>query len=891
MTSRQILQKGARDFAESWKDAAYEKSETQTFYNEFFVIFDRNRRDIAVYESQVKNLKGNTAFIDLFWSGTLLVEQKSAGRDLSRAMVQAEEYYIGLEDYEKPRYLLACDFQNWRLIDLEGGKQHDFKLKDLPAHIHLFDFMIKNGNIGAPLDPVSIKASEEMANLYDALKKNRYDTENMEYFLTRLTFCLFADRVGIFPEGAFRSLMQRDMRPGATEVGGKLVQLFEILNTPPETRQANLPDHISIFPYINGNLFNTDIRTPSFDLVSRQILLNALKYDWSKVSPAIFGSLFQSTMDGAERRRTGAHYTPEENIMKVIRPLFLDEINAEFDAICGKVNNHKAFERFQEKLSRLMFFDPACGAGNFLVIAYRELRRLEMKVIREINRHKNVSTMIIPSKVDVNQFYGIEINMFSAKIAETAMWMMDHLMNSELGDMLGQSYSRIPIKSAPSIECADALEINWRDVLEPERCSYVLGNPPFGSQRVMPKKQCDQIKRLSSSGTLDYVCGWFIKASEYAKDWTKIGLVSTNSIAMGEQVWQMRSILERHGMEITFAYDTFPWDSDTRGKANVHVIIMGLCKAGKATKRRLFRGDMEENPKYITPYLFGADKKMPVVKGTASTINGLYEMKMGSQPIDGGHYIFTDLEKLAFLNKEPAAESFLKPYVNAREFINGKKRWILALHNAEPNELQKLPETMKRINAVKDFRSNSKRRGTQNLADTPVLYQLNVLPEKPFLVVPSTSSERRMYVPIGYLEPPAIPSNAMMVIENATLGLFGLLTSYMHMIWLREIGGRLDNRFRYSKAIVYNTFPTPNGNLDVLEPYARAVLDMRDKHADSTLADLYDQRTMPPDLRMAHRKLDRKVDRMYRKEGFKTDMERLMHLLERYGRMTATTPR
>ena len=506
------LRKRAKDFATRWKKAHYEKGQTHAFYYEFFQIFDRRILDVGRFEVSAKRLGKNYGFIDMLWEGVLLIEQKSEGESLNGAYTQATEYFDELPENAKTAYILTCDFQTWELHDLEKGEIHLFKLSELSDHIHLFGFIMKNEYIPPPADPVSITASAKMAMLYDALKKGKYDKRNMEYLLTRLTFCMFADYVGIFEYGDFRKYLQKDMRPGATEVGSKLVQLFEVLDTPVNERQVNLSEDLTRFPYIDGALFNESIKTPIFDIASRRLLMEAAEEDWSKVSPAIFGSLFQGVMDKEKRRSEGAHYTTEESIMKVVRPLFLDDLEDEFKLIRTKRgwNRKKELEMFQDRLAGLTFFDPACGAGNFLIMAYREIRRLELKVIHELHQggppRMDVSIL---SKVDVDQFYGIEKSEFSAKIAETAIWMMDHIMNNELSAKYGIAYARIPLKKSPSIRQADALEIDWNDILPSSECSYILGNPPFGGPKHATKERRQQIKNIAnlrkSGGTLDYV--------------------------------------------------------------------------------------------------------------------------------------------------------------------------------------------------------------------------------------------------------------------------------------------------------------------------------------------------------------------------------------------------
>ena len=688
-----------------------------------------------------------------------------------------------------------------------------------------------------------------------------------------------------------------------------LAQLFQVLNTSESHRTATLDEEMARFPYVNGDLFDEPLRIPAFDASMRKKLLDACCFDWSNISPAIFGALFQSVMDPVERRKQGAHYTTEKNILKVIEPLFLDDLRAEFERLKGRKDSRRRTDlrRFQEKLGRMTFFDPACGCGNFLIIAYRELRELEIGVLKEIHPEKQLDALAETlSMVDVDQFHGIEIGEFPVRIAETAMWMMDHIMNNRLSLEFGQTYTRIPLETSPHIVHGDALKMDWADLLPPEQCPFVFGNPPFGGAKFQSRAQRAQVRRIAdlggTGGTLDYVTAWFIKAGEYAKGTlARIGFVATNSITQGEQVAQLWPILfDRSGLEIAFAHRTFAWGSDARGKAHVHVVIIGLDgREAVPGRKRLFsypdiNGDPEETRHAVlSPYLFDAgglaDPHLTVREETAP-VNGLPRLIIGSKPIDGGNYIFrTEQKRAEFIAGEPAAERYVRPYIGAREYLQGGGRWILALHDAPPNVLAGMPAVRDRIAAVRAYREASRSAPTRKLAQTPTLYHVNVLPTAPFLVVPEVSSERRDYVPIGWLDPPTIPSNLVRILENATLTHFALLTSTMHMAWLRHIGGRLKSDYRYSIGLVYNTFPTPTrwANNDKLESLAQAVLDARAAYPDATLADLYDPDLMPPSLRRAHRALDRAVDRLYRRTGFTSERERAEHLFMLYEKMRA----
>ena len=903
----------AAQFVHEWRDAAYEKGETQSFYNEFFSIFDVRRRSVARYEQHVQKLDNQSGFIDLFWPGVLLVEQKSAGRDLAKAYGQAGEYFDVLPEKDRPRYILVSDFQNFELHDLDEREQTTFTLADLPDHVEKFGFILGvQRRTFRDQDPVNVKASELVGRLHDALKASGYDGHDLEVFLVRTVFCLFADDTGIFePRDIFLDLLETRTREDGSDLGGWIARLFQVLNTPVEQRQAKLDEDLARFPYINGNLFAARLTIPDFDAEMRLVLLDACRFDWTAISPAIFGALFQSVMEPEERRAQGAHYTTEKNILKVIEPLFLDDLRAEFQRLKGRKDHRRrtALEAFHQRLGEMKFFDPACGCGNFLIIAYRELRELEIELIRELHRDVADKTQRVLdtadlSRINVDQFYGIEIGEFPARIAETALWMMDHIMNNRLSLEFGQSHVRIPLEDAPHILNADALETDWANVLPPEDCSFVFGNPPFAGAKFQSEQQRAQVRRIAAlgknGGTLDYVTAWFIEAGKYVqKGPARIGFVATNSITQGEQVAQLWPLLfERCGLEIAFAHSTFAWGSDARGKAHVHVVIIGLdVRDRQRADKRLFsypdiNGEPEETlHATLSPYLFDAgglaDPHL-TVKEESGPINGMGKLIIGSKPIDGGNYIFNTEERDAFLEAEPNAAPLLRPFVGALEYLQGGERWILALHEAVPGTLARLPSVRERIAAVRAYRQASKSKPTQKLSETPTLYHVNVVPTAPFLVIPKVSSERREYVPTGWLEPPTIPSDLIFVLQNATLADFALLTSAMHMAWLRHVGGRLKSDYRYSIGLVYNTFPMPpeKPDLSKLASLAQAVLDVRTAHPDATLADLYDPDLMPSDLRKAHQALDRAVDKLYRRSGFASERKRVEHLFMLYEKMS-----
>ena len=591
----------AAAFSQEWADAGYEKGETQLFYQEFFTIFDLPVRRVAAFEEPVKLLGDKRGFIDLFWKGVLLVEQKSAGRDLTKAKTQAFSYFPGLKDADLPRYLLLSDFQTFELYDLDEDESVAFTLAELPQHVEKFGFILGvQKRSFKDQDPVNIEASERVGQLHDALADAGYTGHDLEQFLVRIVFCFFADDTGIFePRDIFLDLLENRTQEDGSDLGGWLMQLFQVLNTPVDRRSTILDEDLSRFPYVNGDLFREQLLIPSFNSEMRQRLIDACHFNWSEISPAIFGSLFQSVMDKDERRAKGAHYTTEKNILKVIEPLFLDELRAEFQRLRARRDNRRLPEliAFQHRLGRLRFFDPACGCGNFLIIAYRELRALEIEVLKEIRPHGQLDMLAQSlSVVDVDGFYGIELGEFPAHIAEVALWMMDHIMNNRLSLEFGQIYARIPLEKSPHIRHGDALETDWSSLLPPEECSYVLGNPPFVGAKYQSTQQREQVRRIAalgrSGGTLDYVAAWFIKAGEYIRQSTaQIGFVATNSITQGEQVAQLWPILsDRCALEIAFAHRTFAWGSDARGMAHVHVIVIGLAKraAARREKRLVF---------------------------------------------------------------------------------------------------------------------------------------------------------------------------------------------------------------------------------------------------------------------------------------------------------------
>ncbi len=905
----------AAEFTREWSDAHYEKGETQSFYNDFFEVFGVRRRKVAAFEEPVRLLAEKRGFIDLFWKGVLLVEQKSAGRDLVRARKQAHDYFPGLKDHELPRYVLLCDFQTFELIDLDTREETRFALADLPAHVEAFGFIVGvEKRVFHDQDPVNIIAAELMGKLHDALKPT-YDGAPLERLLVRLLFCLFADDTGIFPErGMLETYLRDRTAPDGHDLGAKLNLIFQTLNTPEDAAwRKGLDEDLNLFPYVNGDLFAETLPIANFDTAMRDRLLEACGFYWEKISPAIFGALFQSVMNAKERRAKGAHYTTEKNILKVIEPLFLDDLRAELSRIKGfKRGREAALRAFQDRLAGLNLFDPACGCGNFLIIAYRELRALESEVLKALypEGQRDLDATAL-SKVDVDQFYGIEIDEFPARIAETAMWMMDHIMNNRLSLEFGQVFARIPLKAAPHIVHGDALEKDWAEVLPPERCSYILGNPPFIGHQWRTAQQAAAMGRVWGSdgrfGRLDFVTGWFRKAADYGarNRRLRLALVSTNSITQGEQASILWPALLRSGLSITFAHRTFPWGSDARGKAAVHCVIIGMGWDYEGPRTLFDYPSPNDEPtaakvEHINGYLLAAPD---VALGSRSSAPlGMPPMLKGSQPTDGarlkqgdGTYVTTsnlilsESDRMELLAEDPESERWLRPYVGGDELISGEWRWCLWLKDADPTELRASTEIMTRLDRVRRGRLASPTASVREYATMPALFTQDRQPTGPYLAIPEVSSENRPYIPMAFLSETVVASNKLQMIVGADRALFAILTSQMHMGWVRCVAGRLKSDISYAPS-VYNTFPWPaltDADRVRLDGLAQAVLDARAAHPTSSLADLYDPIVMPADLRRAHRTLDQAVDRLYRKAPFDSDRERVEHLFTLYEKMTA----
>lgn len=907
------IERRASKFSEDWEGAAYEKGESQTFYNEFFGIFNIKRRSVARFEEHVRKLDNKSGFIDLLWPKVLIVEHKSLGADLKGAAGQAGAYFDALPEEIKPRYQMVCDFQRFSLLDRDTGEADEFNLPDLHKHIRSFAFILgKQNPKHRSQEHLNLKAADLIAKIHHDLTESGYSEKDLEFFLTQLVFCLFADNTSIFqPRGLFFDLVESRSNPDGANLGQLLAHLFQVLNTPIVKRQRGLDPDLAGFPYINGGLFAERISIPSLNAAVRADVLAACGFDWSEVSPAIFGSLFQAVMTEEERRDIGGFATSDENIGKVLDDLFLTALRGELEELrhpgARKIERLKAFRK---KLSGMKFFDPACGCGNFLAVAYRELRQIELEVLSELYRLGALKDEASKSSiVDVDQFFGIEIRSYSARIAATAMWMTDHIANNALSLALKADFHRVPLLKSPNIVVDDALSLDWKTLLPLGACSCLFGNPPYKGPKVQSVTERKQVRELAalggSGGTLDYACGWIIKAAEYGQAGARVGLVVINSVVQGEQVGQLWPLLlERFTLEIEFAHQSFQWYSESRGRnAQVQVVILGLISRSKAPEsRRLYLYETAKsaptavNCRSISPYLIvgdNLDNPHVVVKEISRPLNGLPQLKTGTKPIDGGYYILSESERDRLVADEPSAERFVRPFIGTDEFLHGKRRYILVLCDASAKDLRALPRVKEIISKVVAYRKAQipnkagKRRleKPNDLYRKPTGFHITVLPIQPFLVIPEVSSERRKYVPIGWLEPPTVPSNLVKVIEGGTRIQFALLTSAMHNAWLKSIGGHLEGRNRYSIDVVYNTFPVPE-SLDFikLERAANAVLEARvvEGQKGSSLADMYDADLMPSGLRKAHENLDKEVDRQYLGRVARNDQERVLNLLNRY---------
>ena len=882
----------AINFSKEWEKEQREHAESQSFWNDFFNIFGISRKRVASFEEPVKKLGEQRGRIDLFWKGTLLVEHKSRGKDLAKAYTQAMDYFPGLKEAELPKYILISDFETFKLYDLEEDKNYEFTLNELYKNVHLFGFIAgytKHKVVAE--DPINIQAAQMMGKLHDKLKDVGYDGHPLELFLVRLLFLGFAEDTSIFEKRAFLEFLENKTSEDGSDLGSKLTELFQVLNTPFEKRLKNLDESLATFPYVNGKLFEEFLPIPSFDSKMREILLECCYLDWSKISPAIFGSLFQSIMDKEHRRNLGAHYTSEANILKLIRPLFLDELYEKFEKV---KKNKKQLAEFHKELSTLHFLDPACGSGNFLIIAYRELRILELEILK-ILYSENVLDISSIVWCDVDQFHGIEVEEFPAQIAQVAMWLIDHQMNMMISEHFGQYFVRLPLKKSANIVHANSLQISWEDVISKEKLTYILGNPPFIGSKLLNSNQRKEMETIFSNvkngKVLDYVTAWYLKASKYIQGTNiKVAFVSTNSIVQGEQVGILwKELFTNYGIKIHFAHQTFNWSNEAKNNATVSVIIIGFASFD-TTNKKIFEYENikaeahEKIVKNITPYLVEGDDI--VIEKRRKPICDVPNISFGSMPNDGGNFLLTDEEKEELIKQEPLSEKYIKPLLSASEFLNGKNRWCLWLEDLNPNDLKSMSLVKQRVENVKKLREESSREATKKLAEYPTLFGEIRQPKSEYIGIPLNTSGNRIYIPFGYFPKDFISNNTMSVVAKSSLFHFGVLTSIMHMSWIKYICGRIKSDYRYSNELVYNNYPFPKNVSEkqkkAVEEKAQNVLNIRSQFSDCSLADLYDPLSMPPNLKKAHQELDRAVDNCYGSKLFKNDKERIEFLFGLY---------
>ncbi len=882
-------------FSREYQTAEKENAEAQTFWNDFFYVFGIDRKRLASFEHHVKKLNNKTGRIDLFWKGTLLVEHKSKGESLEKALDQAMDYFEGLKDFELPKFILVSDFQQFRLYDVLERKTYGFILSEFYQQISLFGFMI--GAVKKetrPDDPLNIEAAELMATIHDQLFDSGYKGDILELFLVRILFMFFADDTAIFQKNQLLEYIEQRTKEDGSDLGMHLGMLFQVLNTPQAQRQTFLDQDLAAFPYINGDLFKETSLMPQFNSALREDFLRACYFDWSKISPAIFGSMFQAVMDGQKRRHLGAHYTSEGNILKVIDSLFLDDLKAEFEAV---KKDRRKLTALYEKLGKLAFLDPSCGSGNFLIIAYREIRLLEIEVLKLLYptdiAQLDISTL---SKINVDKFYGFEIEEFSARVAEVALWLIDHQMNLLLSQTFGQYYARIPLNASAKIYHGNALRLKWEDWVKPENLSYILGNPPFVGKQLRNKAQQEDMdltfRGMKNYGVLDYVTCWYLKAAQYiqANPKIRVAFVSTNSIAQGEQVGVLWSILlYQYKIKIHFAHQSFKWSNEAKGNAQVFVVIIGFG-VGNSSKKYIFSYEtpkseaLRQEVQNINPYLVNAPDV--IVLNRTKTISGLPPMMYGSKPVDDGNLFFTDEEKQEFLKNEPNARKYIYPVLSAKEYLNGRNRWVLWLKSADPKDIKAMPLVMQKLKNIQNFRLNSTKASVKNQANTPNLFSEIRQPESDYILIPSHSSENRKYIPLGFFSKDYILSNSCIALPEATLFHFGILTSAIHMAWVKYTCGRIKGDYRYSSNLVYNNFPFPKEpdkkQIEKVKQAAEKVLESRKKYPQNSLADLYDPLAMPADLVKAHRALDKAVDLCYRSKPFENEVERVEFLFELY---------
>ena len=915
----------AKAFAKNWKDRGYEKGDSQIFWVELLTtVFGVTEiSQFISFEDQVH--LDHTSFIDGYIEKThVMIEQKSINKSLTAAIrqsdgsmltpfEQAKRYSSELPYSKRPRWIVTSNFQSFYIYDMEkpGGDPEIIQLENLEKEYYRLQFLVDEGNTNLQREmEVSIAAGEIVGLLYDALAKQYADPtteramKSLNILCVRMVFCLYAEDAGIFGQhGMFHDYLEEF---DARKMRKAMIELFQILDTKPEDRDPYLKDdnpQLAAFPYVNGGLFaNEDIEIPPFTDEIRNLLLEkaSADFDWSEISPTIFGAVFESTLNPETRRSGGMHYTSIENIHKVIDPLFLDDLKnelKEIQQITVQRTKDKKLRDFQMKLANLRWLDPASGSGNFLTETYISIRRLENEVIKELQRGQITFGFdeSSPIHVSIDQFYGIEINDFAVTVAKTALWIAESQMMKETEDIVHMNLDFLPLTTNAFIVEGNSLQINWESVVPKYQVSYIMGNPPFVGARVMSSEQKDDVREIfkgwKNVGNMDYVCCWYKKCADFMKNTSiRAALVSTNSVSQGESVANLWKPLLENDVHIDFAYRTFQWDSEAKIKAHVHCVIIGFSIAPYNKPKKIFIDERYQIAKNINGYLL--DAANVYVESRNKPICNIPEIGIGNKPIDGGYYLFEKEEMEEFIKKEPEAKKYFRPWYGSKEFINRSPRYCLWLGECSPAELRKLPLCMERVREVKEYRLQSTSAGTVKLAERPTRFHVENMPKGQYIVIPEVSSQRRRYVPMGFFTPNIFCSNLVKIIPDATLYHFGVLTSNVHMAWMRVVCGRLKSDYRYSKDIVYNNFPWPEPSTQQrqkIEQTAQAILDARALYPDSSLADLYDELTMPPELRKAHHQNDMAVMQAYGftkgSEAYKSEAACVAELMQRYQKL------
>ena len=908
------VRKRLQQFSKRFRNASNEQREATLFWADFYNCFGISAAEATIFEQQVRKLDGNRGRIDSFIPGLLIVEHKSRGRDLEVAYEQAEDYFISLKPEERPKYIITSDFARIVIYDLGTKQRNETSIEELPKHANWFKFLVE-GKQEAIVEEREIdrSAAYTISKLHEALLRIKFKGRDLEVFLTRLLFCLFADDTGIFNEnGQFRRFVESAKEDGS-DIGQQIGELFDVLNTPDNDRLVTLEDNLKAFPYINGNLFAERTRIAVFDSDLRKLLISCATLDWSGISPAIFGAMFQGVLEEhnttekrqATRRELGAHYTSERNILRVIEPLFLEDLREEFEA-SKRTKNKARLKVLYDKLPTLKFLDPACGCGNFLVIAYRELRKLENDVIAELFNFDKMRGLLDVStlcRVKLHQFYGIEIDEAAAHIARVALYITDHQMNDVAAERFGYSRPTIPLTDNPQVTVDNALKIDWQDVLPATECSYVFGNPPWigkQNQTSLQKKDMSFVcGTVSNFALLDFVSCWFIKASHYINSThVEAAFVSTNSIVQGEQVGVLWAELRRLQIKINFAHRTFKWTNEGKGVAAVHCVIIGFGLIDRKIKSIFnYVEGIDKEPfrveaKQISPYL--VDAQFVLLEPRRTPICNVAEIVFGNMANDGGHLFVDDAKRTEIASKYPKSTILFKRFLGADEFINGIFRWCIWLANVSGEKWRHIQPIYDRVEQVRKHRMASTREATNRLAKTPYLFGEIRQKDGPYILIPRHSSENRAYIPMGFFDETTICGDANLMIPAASVYDFSVLNSRMNMAWVRTVCGRIKSDFRYSNTIVYNNFPWPQDVTDGLIAFCsicgQNILNVRLNHKDSNLASLYDPNSSPLDLVKAHENNDRAVDKAYGYKGGDDDASRVSFLFKLYEKQTSLLP-